>query len=133
STVAVCSRHDAATLHVRKADEACSLQGTRVAANLDLEQLISTANTCGCDAIHPGYGFLSESARFAQSCIDAGITFVGPSPEVLELAGDKLRARALASRCGVPVLHATAHPATLEQARDFFGELEPGGAMMIKA
>src|SRR5205807_6899803 len=99
----------------------------------DLEQIISTANTCGCDAIHPGYGFLSESARFAQSCIDAGITFVGPSPEVLELAGDKLRARALASRCGVPVLHATAHPATLEQARDFFGELEPGGAMMIKA
>src|SRR2546430_7091559 len=66
ATVAVFSRDDAASLHVRKADEARGLQGTGVAAYLDLEQIISTANTCGCDAIHPGHGFLSESARFAQ-------------------------------------------------------------------
>src|SRR5215472_15902420 len=133
ATVAVFSEDDAASLHTRKADEAHRLHGIGVAAYLDIEQIIATAKTCRCDAIHPGYGFLSESANFAQSCLDAGITFVGPSPEILELSGDKLRARALATRCGVPVLRATAHPASIEETHKFFAGLEPCGAMMIKS
>jgi acetyl/propionyl-CoA carboxylase alpha subunit/acetyl-CoA carboxylase carboxyltransferase component len=132
-TVAVFSEDDAASLHIRKADEARGLQGLGAAAYLDLEQIIAIARACRCDAIHPGYGFLSESPIFAQRCLEEGITFVGPSPHILELAGDKLRARALATRCGVPVLRGTAHPTTLEDAREFFMELGFGGAMMIKA
>ena len=133
ATVAVFSEDDAASLHTRKADEACALQGTGAAAYLDIEQMVAVAETCRCDAIHPGYGFLSESLRFAQRCLEGGITFVGPSPEILELSGDKLRARAWATRCGVPVLRATVHSATVEQAIEFFAGLAPGGAMMIKA
>jgi acetyl/propionyl-CoA carboxylase alpha subunit len=132
-TVAVFSEDDAASLHTRKADEARALRGTGVGAYLDIEQLIALAKICRCDAIHPGYGFLSESPEFARRCLEAGIIFVGPSPEILELAGDKLRARALATRCGVPVLPATANPASIEQAREFFAALGPGGAMVIKA
>ena len=95
--------------------------------------MIEVASTCGCDAVHPGYGFLSENPAFARHCLSAGMTFVGPPPEVLELAADKLRARALATQCGVPVLPATAHAASLEEAREFFAGLERGRAMMIKA
>ena len=133
ATVAVFSEDDAAALHTRKADEARGLHGIGVAAYLDIEQIIAAAKTCGCDAIHPGYGFLSERPNFAERCLDAGITFVGPSPEILDLSGDKLRARALATHCGVPVLRATAHPATIEEAREFLAGLEPDGTMMIKA
>jgi pyruvate carboxylase len=129
ATVAVFSEDDAAALHTGKADEARGLHGTGVAAYLDIEQIIAAAKTCRCDAIHPGYGFLSERPNFAERCLDAGITFVGPSPEILELSGVKLRARALAARCGVPVLRATAHPASMEEAREFLAGLEPGGAM----
>jgi pyruvate carboxylase len=133
ATVAVFSEDDSASLHTRKADEARGLRGIGIVAYLDIEQIIATAQTCRCDAIHPGYGFLSESSNFARRCLDAGITFVGPSPEILGLSGDKLRARALATRCGVPVLRATAYPASIEHTREFFAGLEPGGAMMIKA
>ncbi|HJU12197.1 MAG TPA: carboxyl transferase domain-containing protein, partial [Candidatus Binataceae bacterium] len=132
-TVAVFSEDDATSLHMRKTDAAHALRGTGATAYLDIEQMIEAARSCGCDAIHPGYGFLSESATFAQRCLDAGIMFIGPSPEVLQLSGDKLRARALAARCGVPVLRGTAQPTTLEQAREFFAALGTGGAMMIKA
>ncbi|MBV8454159.1 MAG: carbamoyl-phosphate synthase large subunit [Deltaproteobacteria bacterium] len=133
ATVAVFSEDDATSLHTRKADEAHGLHGIGAAAYLDIEQLITAAQTYRCDAIHPGYGFLSENANFARRCLDAGITFVGPSPEILELSGDKLRARALAARCGVPVLRATAHPASIEETHEFFSMLEPGSAIMIKA
>jgi acetyl/propionyl-CoA carboxylase alpha subunit/acetyl-CoA carboxylase carboxyltransferase component len=132
-TVAVFSEDDAASLHVRKTDEACPLHGFGPAAYLDLEQIIAIAKARRCDGIHPGYGFLSESTTFARRCLAEGITFVGPSPQILELAGDKLQARALAARCGVPVLRGTDHPASLEEARDFFRESGSGAAMMIKA
>jgi acetyl/propionyl-CoA carboxylase alpha subunit/acetyl-CoA carboxylase carboxyltransferase component len=132
-TVAVFSEDDAQSLHTRKADEARPLRGTGVAAYLNGEQLLAVAKATECDAIHPGYGFLSENAEFARRCADAGVTFVGPRAEILELFGDKGQARALAERCGVPVLPGTSGPTSLEQAREFLASLGEGGAMMIKA
>ena len=103
-TVAVCSSADSRSLHVATADEAVELPGTDpVAAYLDIEAVVEAALRHGCDCVHPGYGFLAESAAFARACADAGLTFVGPPPEVLELFGDKVRARALAASLDVPV------------------------------
>ena len=132
-TVAIFSDDDAASLHIRRADDARALRGTGVAAYLDAEKIIAAAKDAGCDAIHPGYGFLSENAEFARRCAAAGICFVGPRPEILELFGDKLQARALARRCGVPVLRGTTAASTLDEARDFFVSLGDGAAIMIKA
>ena len=132
-TVAVFSADDANSLHTRKADAAVALRGAGAAAYLDGDQIIAAARSAGCDAIHPGYGFLSENADFARRCAQAGLTFIGPRPEVLELFGDKVQARALAERAGVPVLPGTPGATTLEQARAFFKSIGDGGAMMIKA
>jgi len=132
-TVAVFSEDDAHSLHTRKADEARPLRGMGAGAYLDGEQILAVAKAAGCDAIHPGYGFLSENAGFARRCREEGILFVGPRPEVLELFGDKLKARSLAIRCGVPVLAGTAGATSLEQAREFLSALGPGGSVMIKA
>ena len=79
-TVAVYSHDDARSLHVHVADEAVALDGHGVPAYLNIDGLIAAAQAAGCDAVHPGYGFLAESAEFARSCRDAGITFVGPTP-----------------------------------------------------
>lgn len=133
ATLAVHSADDAGSLHTRKADEVVALQGTGPAAYLDGAQILDIAAEHGCDAIHPGYGFLSENAAFAQACAAAGIVFVGPSPETLGLFGDKGRARALAARCGVPILTGTEGGTTLAQARAFLESLGPGGAVMVKA
>lgn len=132
-TVALFSEDDALSLHLRKADETRPLRGKGVAPYLDIEQIIAAAKESGCDAIHPGYGFLSENATFARRCTEEGITFVGPRVEVLEMFGDKGHARALAERCGVPVMKGTSGPTSLEQARAFLAALGDGGAMMIKA
>jgi acetyl/propionyl-CoA carboxylase alpha subunit len=132
-TVAVYSTDDAASLHVRQADEAYALPGSGAAAYLDMEQILAVARNVKCDAIHPGYGFLSENAEFARRCTERGILFVGPSPEILELFGDKTRARELAQRHRVPVVSGTSGPTSLEQARQFFASLGDGAAMMIKA
>ena len=132
-TVAVFSKDDARALHVRKADEARPLRGAGVAPYLDIDQIIAIAQDAGADAIHPGYGFLSENAEFARRAAAAGIVFVGPRPEVLDLFGDKVRARALAERAGVPVLPGTAGPTSLTGAREFLAALGEGGAIMIKA
>ncbi|MGE0543216.1 MAG: carboxyl transferase domain-containing protein [Dehalococcoidia bacterium] len=133
STVAAYSEDDADALHTRRADEAHPLRGKGVAAYLDIEQIIGAARERGCDAVHPGYGFLSERADFAGRCAEAGITFVGPSPETLAMFGDKPRARTLAVEHGVPVLAATAGGVTVENARDFLASLGEGGAIMLKA
>ena len=132
-TVAVFSEDDARSLHVSRADESAALAGAGPAAYLDGGQLLRVAAKHGCDAIHPGYGFLSENAGFARSCIDAGIRFVGPPPEALELFGDKARARDLAERQGVPVVPGVSEAVTLEQARSFFDGLPEGASMLIKA
>src|SRR5208337_1368833 len=119
-TVAVFSEDDVRSLHIAKADQACALRGTGAAAYLDIEQIVAVTRQAGCDAIHPGYGFLSENAAFARRCEAEAITFVGPRPEILELLGDKPRARSLAERCGVPVLPATPGPTSIDQAIQFF-------------
>ena len=102
-------------------------------AYLDGAAIIAAAKDAGCDAVHPGYGFLSENAAFAAACAQAGLTFVGPTPETLEMFGDKTAARALAERCGVPMLAGHRAAVTLEEARDFLAGLGPGGAVMLKA
>src|SRR5271166_1888402 len=132
-TVAVFPDDDSNSLHTRKADEARRLSGTGAAAYLDGEQIIALAKTAGCDAIHPGYGFLSENAGFARRCAIEGITFVGPRAEILGLFGDKIQARTLAERCGVPILRGSLGPTSLDEARAFFLSLGESASMMIKA
>src|SRR5215472_8844588 len=132
-TVAVCSEDDVGSLHTRLADEVRRLQGTGPAAYLDAAHLVEVAAAAGCDALHPGYGFLSESADFAERCRAAGITFVGPTPEALRLFGDKARARELAERCDVPVLAGTHVLRFAAEATTFLESLGPGAAMMLKA
>ncbi len=132
-TVAVFSEDDAQSLHTRRADEARPLGGTGPSAYLDAERILEVAKQTGCEAIHPGYGFLSENADFARGCAAAGLTFVGPRPEILELFGDKARARDLAERCEVPVLPGTLEPTSLEAAAEFLASLGEGEALLIKA
>ncbi|HTJ00243.1 MAG TPA: pyruvate carboxylase [Dongiaceae bacterium] len=105
-TVGIFAQEDRFCLHRFKADEAYLVgQGKGpVAAYLDIESIVNVAREKGVDAIHPGYGFLSENANFARACVAAGITFVGPRPELLDMMGDKTAARALAQRINVPVL-----------------------------
>src|SRR6266566_6112731 len=105
-TVAVYSKEDRLSLHRFKADEAYLVGEGKgpVEAYLDIAGIVALAKTKGVDAIHPGYGFLSENAEFARACAKAGITFVGPRPELLDMMGDKTAARALAQKINVPVL-----------------------------
>ena len=131
--IAVYSEDDANGLHLRIADEAVPLGGRGVPAYLDIEDVVGRAVEANCDAIHPGYGFLAENVGLAAACADAGVTFVGPRPEVLELFGDKGRARAAATAADVPVLRGTDRTTGLDEAREFFAALEDGGAMIIKA
>jgi hypothetical protein len=113
-TVAVFAHEDRFSIHRYKADEAYQVgQGKGpVAAYLDIESIVGVAKEHGVDAIHPGYGFLSENAEFARACQRAGIIFVGPRPELLEMMGDKTAARALAKKINVPVLPGTEEPVT---------------------
>ena len=104
ATVAVYSADDAAAPHVAAADEAVALDGNGPAAYLSIEAIIAAARATDCDAIHPGYGFLSENPALAAACSAIGITFVGPDAALLELFGDKARAKAHAVARGVPVL-----------------------------
>lgn len=133
ASVAVYPRDDEHSLHVRRADHAHLLQGRGASAYLDIEQLVRAARDNGCDAIHPGYGFLSENARFARRCAEEGLVFVGPGPDVLELFGDKARARQCAQDNGVPLLEGTQGPASSEQVAAFLASLGAGAAVVIKA
>ncbi len=130
TSVAVYSEDDAASLHVRKADEAHALGRAGVPAYLDGERLIGLALQTGCDAVHPGYGFLAENASFARAVAAAGLTFVGPSPEALDLFGDKILARDLAARTHVPVIEGAAL-ASAADARAFLAKV--GAPVMLKA
>ncbi len=134
ASVAVHARDDAQALHVRLADVAVALAASGPAAYLDIPALIVIARAQGCDAVHPGYGFLSERADFAQACADAGLVFIGPAPDQLALFGDKARARALAAQCDVPVMPGSAGAVTLAEAQAFFDAQQAGGAgVMVKA
>ncbi|HUB15284.1 MAG TPA: carboxyl transferase domain-containing protein [Acetobacteraceae bacterium] len=130
--VAVHSRDDARSLHLRAADAVRELPGRGAAAYLDADAIIAAAQASGCDAIHPGYGFLSERAEFARRCAQAGLIFIGPAPAHLELFGDKARARTAAVAADVPVIRGMDRAVSLAEARAFFASLR-GGAMIIKA
>jgi len=133
ATVAIYPADDALSLHVRAADAAHEISGRGARAYLDIEAVVGAAKATGCDALHPGYGFLSENTLLARRCAEEGITFVGPSPAALDLFGDKGKAKALAKETGVPIIEGTGGPTTLEQAKEFFASLGAGGAVMIKA
>ena len=132
-TVAVYAEDDGLSLHTRHADRALDLGAVGVPAYLDGERIIALAQEVGCDAVHPGYGFLSELADFAQACERAGLVFVGPTPATLRRFGDKAEARALAESCAVPVLPGLSRAVTLDEARAFFVSLGANGAVMLKA
>ena len=133
ATVAVYSEDDAASLHLQSSDEAFALSGSGAGAYLDIDGLLAAAQETGCDSVHPGYGFLSESAEFARRCAEARVSFVGPSVEALEIFGDKARAKALAQEQGVPVVPGSDGAVTAGQAREFLESLPQGTPMLIKA
>ncbi len=132
-TVGVFSEDDAASPHLASMDETVPLRGRGPAAYLDVAAVVEAARRSGAEALHPGYGLLAEDPRLARACEEAGIRFVGPRPETLDLFGDKARARAHAQACGIPVLPGRDEPVSLDEARAFFASLPSGSAMVIKA
>src|SRR3990170_6268461 len=116
-TVAVFPWEDRNAVHRIKADEAYLIgeRGHPVRAYLDVAEIIRAARECGADAIYPGYGFLSENPELAAACAEAGITFVGPPADVLELAGNKVKALAAAKAAGIPTLKSTAPSADVAE------------------
>jgi pyruvate carboxylase len=133
-TVAIYSQEDRLALHRFKADEAYRIGAGKgpVEAYLDISGIIALAKEKGVDAIHPGYGFLSENPAFARACQKARITFIGPPPELLELLGDKIAARRLAASAGVPVLPGTENPVkSVAEARTIAQEI--GYPVIVKA
>ncbi|MFI8617023.1 carboxyl transferase domain-containing protein [Acidovorax sp. NPDC077693] len=132
ASVAVYADDDAASPHVHAATTAVALGSTGPAAYLDGARLIAIAKAQGCDAVHPGYGFLSERADFARACAEAGLRFIGPTPAQLALFGDKAQARALAQQQGVPLMPGTQAAVALGEAQAFFAQHATAG-IVIKA
>src|SRR5438270_12982918 len=117
TSVAVYSDVDRASLHVRKADEAYPIGPPAATESyLNVPKIVDVARRAGADAIHPGYGFLSENSRFAQACVDAGIKFIGPTAASMEMMGSKTRARQEMEKAGVPFVPGTSHG--LESAQE---------------
>jgi acetyl-CoA/propionyl-CoA carboxylase biotin carboxyl carrier protein len=121
ASVAVYADADRDALHVRLADEAYALGGNTAAESyLVMDKIIDAARQSGADAIHPGYGFLAENAQFAARVIEAGITWIGPSPEAISALGDKVQARHIAEKVGAPLVPGTADPVeSAEEILDF--------------
>jgi acetyl-CoA carboxylase, biotin carboxylase subunit len=132
-SVAVFSTADAESAVVRFADEAVQIGPPAVGRSyLHIPSIVGAALKTGADAIHPGYGFLSEDPYFAEICADEGITFIGPKPDVMEKVGDKATARQLMSAAGLPLLPGTVEPVnTLDEAHDIAGDI--GYPVIIKA
>ena len=123
-SIAVYSELDADALHAEIADEAYALPGTSAADTyMNVPALLDIAARAGADCVHPGYGFLSENADFARAVIDAGLTWVGPSPDTIDLLGNKVTARRLAAEAGAPLAPGTDDPIEdWQTARDFAAE-----------
>lgn len=133
SSVAIYSDPDADALHVKRADEAYALHGSSSADTyLNIAKIIKIAQISGADAVHPGYGFLSENADFAQAVLDAGLIWIGPSPQSIRDLGNKVTARDIAVRAGAPLVPGTPGPVqNAEEVRDF--AREHGMPIAIKA
>ncbi len=133
-TVAIYAQEDRLAVHRFKADEAYLVGKGKgpVAAYLDIPAIVSLAVEKGVDFIHPGYGFLSENAEFAEACQKAGITFIGPRPDLLRMMGDKTTARSLAQKVGVPTLPGTENPIE-ERSQALKVAKEIGFPLIIKA
>src|SRR5216683_5178713 len=133
TAVAVYSDVDRASLHVRQADEAYPIGPPAAAESyLNFQKMLDAAKRSGADAIHPGYGFLSENARFAQACVDAGVKFIGPTASAMEAMGSKTGARQAVERAGVPFVPGTSHGLeSLQQAQDVAARI--GYPVMLKA
>jgi acetyl-CoA carboxylase biotin carboxylase subunit len=132
-SVAVYSEVDRAALHVLKADEAYPIGAASATESyLNIEKIIEVAKRCGADAIHPGYGFLSENAKFARACADAGIKFIGPRAASMEMMGSKTRARQEMERAGVPCVPGTSRGLeSAQQAKEVAAKI--GYPVMLKA
>lgn len=131
-SVAIYTEPDRYALHVKRADEAWSLGADPLAGYLDPQRLVNLALETGCDAIHPGYGFLSENAQFARLCEEHGIIFVGPRSDVIHKMGDKTQARDAMRAAGVPVTPGSAgNLADLDEALQLAGDI--GYPVMLKA
>ncbi|MDV6013498.1 carboxyl transferase domain-containing protein [Haloechinothrix sp. LS1_15] len=133
TAVTVASLDDGACLHAELADEVIPLPGSGAAAFLDGDAILEAARSSGCHAVHPGYGFLAENARFARLCVDAGLVWVGPDPETVATLGDKARARQLAEKVGVAVLPGSTPIHSPADATEFLDALPPDVAIMVKA
>src|ERR1700733_12364346 len=133
AAVAVYSDVDRASLHVRKADEAYPIGAAAAAESyLNIEKILDVAARSGADAVHPGYGFLSENAKFAQACADAGVKFIGPSASAIDAMGSKTRARQAMERAGVPFVPGTSRGLeSFEQAEQVAARI--GYPVMLKA
>ncbi len=132
ATAAIYSEADTAGIYVKKADEAYLVGPGPVKGFLDMQQIVDLAKRIGADAVHPGYGFLSENAQFAHLCRASGITFIGPSPQAIHLMGNKVKARELAKEVGVPIVPGTdGGVAGAEEALAFARTV--GYPVMIKA
>jgi acetyl-CoA/propionyl-CoA carboxylase biotin carboxyl carrier protein len=128
--VAVYANADIDALHARMADEAYGLDGDRPADTyLNIEKLLAIARRSGADAVHPGYGFLSESEAFAQAVIDAGLTWIGPSPKAIARLGDKVEARKIALKVGAPLVAGTKEP--VKEASEVLAFAEQHGLPII--
>ena len=134
STVAIYSEQDRLSLHRYKADEAYQIgKGLGpIDAYLNIDEIIDLARKMDVDAIHPGYGFLSENAEFAEACERAGIAFIGPTPEIQRRLGDKVSGRSVAQEAGVPIVPGTEHPITTDEEALIFAK-ECGYPIIVKA
>jgi len=132
-SVAVYSEEDRNAIHSQMADSAFSLHGTTATETyLNIEKLIEVAKQSGADAVHPGYGFLSENANFAQAVIDAGLIWIGPSPAAIRALGDKVSARKIAAKAGAPLVAGTKDPVEGHEEVSAFAK-EHGLPVAIKA
>eukprot|EP00930_Biecheleria_cincta_P034965 TRINITY_DN24097_c0_g1_i1.p1 TRINITY_DN24097_c0_g1~~TRINITY_DN24097_c0_g1_i1.p1 ORF type:complete len:1192 (-),score=196.57 TRINITY_DN24097_c0_g1_i1:42-3617(-) len=121
-TIGIYAEQDSESLHLKKVDSAIKISSQNpgpIAPYLDVQSVIAAAKQAGAEAVHPGYGFLSESAEFAAACDAAGITFIGPKADTIALLGDKVRARELAISCDVPVLTGSSFLTSAQEAREF--------------
>ena len=132
-SVAVYSQEDRNALHAQSADYAFSLDGiTATQTYLNIEKLIEVAKKSGADSVHPGYGFLSENANFAQAVIDAGLIWIGPPPAAIRALGDKVSARKIAAKAGAPLVAGTKDPVEGHEEVTAFAK-EHGLPVAIKA